>query len=48
MKGNPHNQKKSFKTRWQYINTVRFNKIESGEEKGGKTNFKKTSRSEEN
>jgi hypothetical protein len=43
MKGNPHNQK----TRWQEINIVRFNKIESGEEKGEETNFLKKSRSEE-
>jgi len=39
---------KSFKTRWQEINTMRFNKIESEEEKGEETNFQKTSRSEEN
>jgi len=39
---------KSFKTRWQEINTMRLNKIESGEQKGEETNFQKTSRSEEN
>jgi hypothetical protein len=39
---------KSFTTRWQEINIMRFNKIESGEEKGEETNFQKTFRSEEN
>jgi hypothetical protein len=39
---------KSFKTRWQEINTMRFNKIESGEEKGEEKSFQKTSKTEEN
>jgi len=47
-KGQSTQSNKSLKTRWQGINTLRFIKIESGEEKGEETNFQKTSRSEEN